>query len=65
MNMALAELDDRERAIVEARYLSEDPLQLKELGEQLGVSKQRVAQIEKRALLKMKGFFEAAQLEVA
>jgi len=65
MNMALEELDDRERAIIEARYLSENPLQLKELGEQLGVSKQRVAQIEKRALLKMKGVFEAAQLEVA
>jgi RNA polymerase sigma-32 factor len=65
MNLALEELDERERAIVEARYLSENPIQLKELGKQLGVSKQRVAQLEKRALLKMKNFFEAAQQEVA
>ena len=65
MNMALEHLDDRERAIIEARYLSENPLQLKELGERMGVSKQRIAQIEKRALLKMKDIFEAAHLEVA
>jgi RNA polymerase sigma-32 factor len=65
MNLALEKLDDRERRIIEARFLSEKPVQLKELGEQMGVSKQRVAQIEKRALLKMKEAFESTRLKVA
>jgi len=65
LNMALEQLDERERTIVEARYLTEEPVQLRELGERLGVSKQRVAQIEKRALQKLRETFETVQLNVA
>ena len=65
MNMALEQLDERERVIIQERYLTEQPVQLKELGEKMGVSKQRVAQIEKRALQKMKETFESAQLNFA
>ena len=54
LETALDVLDERERAIVERRHLADPPAQLKELGEQLGVSKQRVSQIERRALGKLR-----------
>jgi RNA polymerase sigma-32 factor len=54
IDQALSTLDPRERKIVELRYLREDPFQLKEIGDELGVTKQRVAQLEKRALEKLR-----------
>ncbi len=42
---ALAVLNDRERRIFEARRLVEDPITLKELAEEFGVSRERVRQI--------------------
>ena len=43
---ALSVLNDRERRIFEARRLAEDPITLKELAEEFGVSRERVRQIE-------------------
>jgi len=57
---ALQRLDKREREIVFRRYLSDEPSQLKQLGDEMGVSKQRVAQIERRALKKLKELLVAA-----
>ncbi|MCK9462050.1 MAG: RNA polymerase factor sigma-32 [Proteobacteria bacterium] len=57
---ALAKLDEREREIVTRRYLADEPAQLKRLGEEMGVSKQRVAQIERRALGKLRELLAAA-----
>jgi len=54
LDTAIETLDEREREIVESRHLSEQPLQLKELGEKMGVSKQRVAQLERRAFKKLR-----------
>lgn len=50
---AMDKLNDRERVIVQARRLDEDPKTLDSLGEQLGISRERVRQIETRAIEKM------------
>jgi RNA polymerase sigma-32 factor len=51
---ALGELSPRERRIIGARRLSEEGATLEELGRALGVSKERVRQLESRALLKLR-----------
>ena len=52
--MSLAELSERERTIIHERRLREDGRTLEELGTRLGISKERVRQIEHRALQKLK-----------
>lgn len=52
---AVRHLDARERMIVEQRLMREDPPTLQELGDRLGVSKERVRQIEERARSKLRG----------
>ncbi len=51
---ALRELNPREQKIIQRRRLREDGATLEELGRELGVSKERVRQLEHRALLKIK-----------
>lgn len=51
---ALGELDRRERTIIEARRLTDEGATLEELGHRLGVSKERVRQLEHRALGKLR-----------
>ena len=51
---ALAELSDREQTIIKERRLRDDARTLEELGGVLGISKERVRQIEHRALEKLK-----------
>jgi RNA polymerase sigma-32 factor len=51
---SLSELSDRERTIIRERRLREDGRTLEELGVKLGISKERVRQIEHRALMKLK-----------
>ncbi|MBX3250458.1 MAG: sigma-70 family RNA polymerase sigma factor [Myxococcales bacterium] len=50
---ALAALTDRERRIVEARMMSDAPCTLESLGREMGVSKERVRQLEVRARQKL------------
>lgn len=54
LDTALAELPERDRQIIHARYLS-DPIQtLRELASTFGVSIERVRQIEQRAIKKLR-----------
>lgn len=54
LRQALAELPERERHIVAERQLSEEPKTLEELGVHFGVSRERVRQLEARALDKLR-----------
>lgn len=54
LDEALAMLSDRERRIVEERILAEDPRTLESLGAEMGVSKERVRQLEARARGKLR-----------
>ncbi len=54
LNEALSELSERERTIIGQRRLREEGTTLEELGRELGVSKERVRQIEHRAMQKLK-----------
>ena len=61
LEKALQSLDPRSRRIVEARWLVEsDAATLHDLADELGVSAERVRQIEAKALAKMKGVMTAA-----
>ena len=59
-------LSSRERAIIEARFgfdMNQSPT-LKELGEGLGISKERVRQLQQRALEKLRALAECHKLEL-
>jgi len=51
---ALCELNEREKLIVHERLMSDEPRTLQELGDKLGVSKERVRQLEQRTLTKLR-----------
>jgi RNA polymerase sigma-32 factor len=53
VSRALGALTERERCIVRARMMADEPETLDRLGERLGVSRERVRQLEHRAKQKM------------
>ena len=55
---AMAALDERERQIIKHRFLEESKPTLEEIGHDFGVSKERIRQIESRALEKLKLFLK-------
>lgn len=59
LGAAIDTLPDREREIIERRHLSEQPETLQEVGERLGISRERVRQLEVRALKRMREAIEA------
>ena len=56
LRLADRELTPRERRVIEERYGlgGRDPRTLREVGDELGLTPQRVAQIEQRALQKLR-----------
>lgn len=54
VNDAVDHLDERERLIARERFMNEEPPTLQELGLRLGVSKERVRQLEERARTKLR-----------
>lgn len=61
---ALASLDERERSIVERRFLTDDPVTLAALGRRMGISRERVRQLSERALRKMRTVMERQEPEL-
>ena len=59
LHAALAGLDSRSKTILQARWLTEEKQTLHELAEQFGVSAERIRQIEKNAMKKMRAQLEA------
>ena len=48
------DLNAREQIIVRKRLMADEPRTLQELGDELGVSKERVRQLEQRTLIKLR-----------
>jgi RNA polymerase sigma-32 factor len=61
---AMSNLNDRERFIVRERKLRDEPRTLESLGNELGLSKERVRQLEAAAFGKMRKSLEAQSGEV-
>jgi len=60
---AMDHLDERERQILESRYgldRTGDPMSLSQLGDQLGITKERVRQIESKAMDKLHNLLKDA-----
>ncbi|MBZ0101162.1 MAG: RNA polymerase factor sigma-32 [Thermoanaerobaculia bacterium] len=55
ISKALGVLSEREARIVRERIMADSPKTLQEIGDDLGISRERVRQIEARALKKLKG----------
>ena len=58
---AINQLDDRSRDILQDRWLAEEKLTLHELAEKYDISAERVRQIEKNAMKKVKQSFSAGE----
>ena len=63
LTAAMGELTDRERDILQARRLQDEPKTLEELSQKYGVSRERVRQIEVRAFEKLQKTIKAAALD--
>ena len=58
---AINQLDDRSRDILQDRWLADEKLTLHELAEKYDISAERVRQIEKNAMKKVKQSFSAGE----
>jgi RNA polymerase sigma-32 factor len=62
LRSAILELPEREQEIIQRRHLSHSPETLQQVGERLGISRERVRQLEVRAMKRMRRFLEAEGL---
>ena len=59
LQLAMAELDDRSQDILKSRWLSDEKSTLHELADKYGISAERIRQLEKNAMNKIKVHMEA------
>jgi RNA polymerase sigma-32 factor len=64
LETALGQLDQRERYIVEQRYMGDKEVSLAAIGRKLGVSRERARQLEARAKQKLKQRLEGLELDL-
>ena len=57
LSQGLEDLDDRSRAILQRRWLADDKATLHELADEYGVSAERIRQLEKNAMKKLRKAF--------
>jgi RNA polymerase sigma-32 factor len=54
-----ATLDERDRRIIEERILAEEPKTLQEMGDEFGITRERVRQLEARVVARLRDFLKA------
>ena len=67
LSKILNRLDEREQKIITARFglgRGSEPLTLKQVGEEMGVTKERIRQLEARALSKLRDAADEAKIDV-
>ncbi|WP_442510168.1 sigma-70 family RNA polymerase sigma factor [Novipirellula sp. SH528] len=67
LSKILDRLDEREQKIITARFglgRGNEPLTLKEVGDEMGVTKERIRQLEVRALMKLREAANEAKIDV-
>ncbi|WP_145300081.1 sigma-70 family RNA polymerase sigma factor [Crateriforma conspicua] len=67
LSKILNRLDEREQQIISARFglgRGSEPLTLKEVGEKMGVTKERIRQLEARALVKLREAADEERIDV-
>ena len=67
LSKILGRLDEREQMIISARFglrRGSEPLTLKQVGEEMGVTKERVRQLEARALAKLRSAADEAKIDI-
>lgn len=65
VEQAVSALAERDRRVAQARLLSDEPMTLQELGDELGVSKERVRQLESRVKQRLREALADCELEFA
>jgi len=58
VNEFLKQIEERDRKIIDERILAESPKTLQELGDELGLTRERVRQLEARTVSKLRDYME-------
>lgn len=62
---ALEKLNDKERYIIEKRITADPPQTLQEIADHFGISRERIRQLEERAINKLRGFLVNCSMRTA
>ena len=58
MAMTMKKMTPREKEIFDLRIFSDNPVTLQEIGDRYGISRERVRQVEKNIVKKMREYFQ-------